>query len=68
LDEKGEETKIRKESGDSFIGEFVGQAISAALAAFVFWFLSRPWSWWVFLIAGLALMFGIPLYFTLRRK
>lgn len=57
-----------QDSGYSFIGEIIGQLLIGVLLAIGGWFLSRPWSWWVFFVTGLVLMFGIPLFFLIRRK
>jgi hypothetical protein len=62
--------KRRASKVGTWLGDGVGELIAhAAMYAFIgvgLWFLSQWWSAWVFLIAGIALMFGLPVFFHFR--
>ena len=50
------------------IGEVLGQALFCGLGAVGFWFLSKWWSAWVFLLISGGLMIGLPIFYHLRFK
>ena len=56
------------ENSHSFFGELFGQAIFYGVGLAFFWFISQKWSWMGFLALGILLLFGIPLYFIVRRR